>query len=244
MLSTPEHVRNEPVAWTTGMALGLWALALVGSTIWVVVVAGLSGQEPGSLSRTPAWLFLSQLGLSVFYGLGPLVVARQRDPARSPSEIFGLQMKSTDIPIWGSIGVAMQLVAIPLLYLPISQFVDTESVSDAAQDIIDNAVSWFDVGVLFLMIVVIAPVVEELFFRGFALPALLARFGPWPAVLLSSLWFAASHFQAIQFPGLLAVGLALAFARVRTKRLIPCIVLHMAFNGVTFGILVSQLTLT
>ncbi len=226
------------------MALGLWALALVGSTIWVVIVGGLSGQEPGSLSRTPAWLFLSQLGLSVFYGLGPFVVARQRDPARSPSEIFGLEMKSTDIPIWGSIGVAMQLITIPLLYLPISQFVDTESVSEAAQDIIDNAVSWFDVGVLFLMIVVIAPVVEELFFRGFALPALLARFGTWPAVLLSSLWFAASHFQVIQFPGLLAVGLALAFARVRTKRLIPCIVLHMAFNGVTFGILVSQLTLT
>lgn len=225
------------------MALGLWVLALVGSTIWVVIVGGLSGQEPGSLSRTPAWLFLSQLGLSVVYGLGPLVVARQRVPARSPSEVFGLEMKSTDIPIWASVGVALQLIVIPLLYLPISQFVDTESVSDAAQDIIDNAVSWFDVGVLFLMIVVIAPVVEELFFRGFALPALMARFGQWPAVLLSSLWFAASHFQAIQFPGLLAVGLALAFARVRTNRLIPSIVLHMAFNGVTFGILVSQLTL-
>ncbi|NNF53311.1 MAG: CPBP family intramembrane metalloprotease [Acidimicrobiales bacterium] len=244
MLPTPEQVREEPVAWTTTMALGLWVLALVGSTIWILMIGGLSGQEPGSLSRNPPWLFLSQLGLWAIYGLGPLVVARQLDPTRSPKEIFGLDMKSTDIPIWASIGVAMQLIVIPLLYLPISQFVDTESVSEAAQDIIDNAVTWMDVGVLFLMIVVIAPVVEEFFYRGFALPALMARFGPWPAVIVSSLWFAASHFQVIQFPGLLVVGLALAVARVRTNRLIPCILLHMAFNGVTFGVLVSQLSLT
>jgi membrane protease YdiL (CAAX protease family) len=31
---------------------------------------------------------------------------------------------------------------------------------------------------------------------------------------------------------------------VRTSSLIPAIALHMAFNGVTFGVLVSQLELT
>jgi membrane protease YdiL (CAAX protease family) len=92
--------------------------------------------------------------------------------------------------------------------------------------------------------VVVAPVVEELFFRGTVLPAIMDRLGPWPAILISSVWFAASHLQAIQFPGLLVVGLVLAYSRVKTSSLIPAIALHVAFNGVTFGVLVSQLELT
>ena len=121
--------------------------------------------------------------------------------------------------------------------------IDTLTLDEAAEDLVERAATALDVGLLFVAIVVVAPVVEELFFRGFALPSLMKRFGPWSAIVFSSVWFAASHFQLIQFPGLLAVGLVLAYARVRTGRLLPCIALHMAFNAVTFGILVNEMTL-
>ncbi len=260
MQSGPEPVRREPSAvgntvfgenwggeapprWGPGTALALWAFALFFSTLWLAVLIGLTGQEGDDFGSTPIWLLVGQLGLWVPYSLGPLVLARSAGHRRSFFELFGLDFEPLDVLLWGPIGVLTQILLVPLVYLPISWFINTDDVSAAAEDLVDRAATIPDVGLLFLAIVVVAPVVEELFFRGFALPGLMKVFGPWTAIVISSVWFAASHFQLIQFPGLLAIGLVLAYARVRTGRLLPCIALHMAFNAVTFGILVSRMNL-
>ena len=87
-------------------------------------------------------------------------------------------------------------------------------------------------------VIVVAPVVEELFFRGLLLGEMQRRWGTAAAVAASSVVFGATHFQPLQFPGLTAAGAVFAIAAVRTRRLGPAIAVHAGFNATTFVALV------
>ena len=63
--------------------------------------------------------------------------------------------------------------------------------------------------------------------------------GPIVAVGGSSLWFAASHFQPLQFAGLLAFGLVLGLVAHRTGRLGMAICAHIGFNMTTVVVLLA-----
>ncbi len=238
MLPETEPGLRPTVPWTPWVALGIWVLAFFGSALWVGVLAEIRG-EALTGSAPPVWLFLGQFALWAAYGILPLVVAKQH--GGNLLQTFRISFDGRALVIWGLAGIILQLIVIPLIYIPLSNLIDTDSVGDVAERLIDTAGTNIDLIVLFVMIVVVAPLVEELFFRGFLLPALADRMSGWAAIVLSSVWFAFSHLQPIQFPGLLAVGLALGYARMRTGRLFPCIAMHTTFNAVTYGILVSQL---
>jgi hypothetical protein len=91
---------------------------------------------------------------------------------------------------------------------------------------------------------------EELTFRGYYLHNLRDGLGLAPAVLLSSLVFALAHagnpFASwTSTVGLIAAGLFLAYAWIRTRRLWLPIGLHLGWNffqGTVFGFPVSGTT--
>ena len=81
------------------------------------------------------------------------------------------------------------------------------------------------------VVTLIAPVVEEMLFRG-AGYALLEPFGRNTAVLLVGLSFALIHGLVIGFPVIATFGLGLAYLRSRTGSIYPCMILHAAFNAI------------
>jgi uncharacterized protein len=149
-------------------------------------------------------------------------------------EDFGLRIRPRDVPAGLAIGVAMQLVVLPLLYLPLLRLLDltSDDLSAPARALsskADGAVGWI---VLSLIVVVGAPVVEELFYRGLLLRSLQKRGIPdlWSAVISAAV-FAGMHFQALQFLGLFVLGVVLALLAQRTGRLGASICTHAAFNA-------------
>jgi membrane protease YdiL (CAAX protease family) len=78
--------------------------------------------------------------------------------------------------------------------------------------------------------VLIAPLCEESFFRGFVLPGLLHDLSPIWAILISSLLFAVAHADIGSFVPLFAIGLCLGFLRLRTGSTWASISLHMLNN--------------
>lgn len=82
----------------------------------------------------------------------------------------------------------------------------------------------------FLTICVIAPIAEELLMRGFVLEGMKRRYGVWPAILLSTLLFAAMHMNLAQGVGVLVVSLALALLYVQTGSVAACILMHAFYN--------------
>lgn len=84
---------------------------------------------------------------------------------------------------------------------------------------------------LSLFALVVAPIFEEFFFRGFAYPALKARLGTVRALVLVSGIFAASHMHAPSFVPLFALAVGLALAYELTGSLLTSITMHALFNG-------------
>jgi membrane protease YdiL (CAAX protease family) len=80
------------------------------------------------------------------------------------------------------------------------------------------------------VVVVAAPLVEELTFRGVGL-TLLARFGTVAAVTGTAIAFAADHGLVEGFPALFVFGVAVALVRVRTGSIYPGMLLHACFNA-------------
>ena len=91
---------------------------------------------------------------------------------------------------------------------------------------------------LFLLLittVVLAPVFEELVFRGILLPVLVSKVGKINGVLLSALIFALAHLSVGELPPLFVLGIGLGLMRLSSGRLFPCALMHSLWNGVTFA---------
>lgn len=84
----------------------------------------------------------------------------------------------------------------------------------------------------FFAVVLLAPVAEEIFFRGFLYGGLRARIGVIGAMLASTLFFTALHFSIDAFIPIFVLGLFLAWLYEKTGSLYPGIILHAANNGV------------
>ena len=78
------------------------------------------------------------------------------------------------------------------------------------------------------MVVVGAPIIEELFFRGLLMRSIQARWNDSLALVASSLFFALVHFQPLQIPGLFMFGLIAGTCAQRTGRLGMSIFAHAA----------------
>lgn len=80
--------------------------------------------------------------------------------------------------------------------------------------------------------VIIAPIAEEIAFRGFLYNVLRGRVGVLAAALSSSLIFAAVHMSLVQTLPLFAFALAECYVYERTQSIRFCIAMHMIFNGI------------
>jgi membrane protease YdiL (CAAX protease family) len=83
--------------------------------------------------------------------------------------------------------------------------------------------------------VVLAPLFEELIFRGVLLPVLARRVGFSVGALLNGLLFAMAHISIGELIPLTVLGTGLALVRLRTGRLLPCVLMHAIWNAVTFA---------
>ena len=84
-----------------------------------------------------------------------------------------------------------------------------------------------------VMIVGLAPIAEELFFRGVALNAWAREYGVRRAIVLSALLFALIHASLAAFVPIFVLGLALAVIYRRSGNLASSIALHATFNGIS-----------
>lgn len=97
---------------------------------------------------------------------------------------------------------------------------------------LQSKASWLRI----LVLVVVAPVVEEVVFRGTLYAALRKRRGLWPALLISSVVFAISHGALFNFPKHLVIGGMLAYVYERKRSLRIPMLLHALWNAVSLGV--------
>lgn len=77
-----------------------------------------------------------------------------------------------------------------------------------------------------------APLGEELFFRGFAFPALSRSWGVFWGVLVSGILFSSLHMDPVGFVGLMEIGMLLAILRYWSGSLWAAVIGHAVNNGI------------
>jgi membrane protease YdiL (CAAX protease family) len=87
-----------------------------------------------------------------------------------------------------------------------------------------------ELAVLAVLVGIVVPVGEEIFFRGLAFGAMRRRTGRHLAVVLSALFFAVAHLQAIEFLPIVILGIVLAYTYEFTGSLIPGMIAHGVNN--------------
>ena len=94
--------------------------------------------------------------------------------------------------------------------------------------------------VMLLVLAVLPAICEELAFRGFILSGLRRMGHKWTAIVISSLFFGATH--AIFQQSLIAflVGVVIGFVAVQTGSLLPGVLFHMTHNSL--GLLTKEIT--
>ena len=89
----------------------------------------------------------------------------------------------------------------------------------------------------YLTLCLLAPLVEELVFRGAVLRSLLGSLGNrWAAITLSAVIFAAVHLNPVQMPHAFLVGLLLGWMYSRTGSILPGVAVHWVNNTVAYAL--------
>lgn len=228
----PPPAPDQP-RWGVGdAAVGFvvaFVLSVMAASIWVLA----TGDDDVTLGVTLVALLGQWTGL-----VGAVLLATRRKGSGDLRADFGLQVERRDLGVGLLAGVLCQLVLIPLLYLPLDLLGADLDVSEKARETTDLG-RGAGLALLALFIVVGAPLVEELFFRGLLQRAVDRRFGPRWAVAVSSVAFGITHFQPVQLLGLVAFGVVLAVLAQRAGRLGPALVAHVAFNATSVAALVA-----
>lgn len=97
----------------------------------------------------------------------------------------------------------------------------------------DNLVSLIISGVL---IIAIAPFIEEIFFRGFLLRSISNKWGIIYGSIISAALFALLHLQPSSIIPIFILGLIINSLVIRSKSIIPAIAFHMFNNAIAFTI--------
>ena len=109
------------------------------------------------------------------------------------------------------------------------------------QEVLPEAPSSLHVALGGVVVVLAAPIGEEVFFRGLLFGGLRRSLPFWAAALISSAIFAAVHVYLLLMPLLFLVGFGLAYVYERSDSLITSIAAHAAFNLVGYLLIVGEL---
>lgn len=131
------------------------------------------------------------------------------------------------------IGLTTSLLLTAAYVLVVEQLAWTSLMPPELPDAVRDAEGLARLAAAFVVIVV-GPVAEETFFRGFLFQGLRGRFGLLGAAVLSSAFFAAAHGDVGVLAPAFMSGLVLTWVFVRTRCLGPAILAHSLQNFIAF----------
>jgi len=202
----------------------LGVIGALGAGILLSVPAVLFGQKADG-DLTTAGNVVTQIGTALGFLLVPMAIASMRG-ASSPREILarlGVRSFRPSALKWMAAAVGVYLLFAGLY----SQLI----LEPHQKDIADG---FGPVPVQVLLIVIAAPISEEVCFRGMLFGGLRERLPRIAAALLSGLIFGGLHALTgvTAVPPLIVFGFLLALLYERTGSIVPGVILHMLNNSV------------
>ncbi len=134
-------------------------------------------------------------------------------------------------------GVEGWLTIVPfvlLVSLIMNNLIDNQNGSNPLLEIVLNNNNYLSFILLFLTTTLLAPLFEEIIFRGILLPTLSRDFGIILGIIVSAFIFALAHLSLGEMPPLFVLGMGLGITRIASGSLLSSVIMHSLWNGLTF----------
>jgi len=225
------------LAWIAGFVcalLGIVPIVIIAASRAHVPASGI----PKDLEVPALILGLVAQNLGIIGTLALIARTKGRGSLRAD---FGLRVRARDTP-WLAAGLVLSLVAGWIL-LPITEWADLNGSSQEVVRQFEHA-NGIEVPLFALGVVLLAPVAEELLFRGALLRGLVRRTTPGRAVFASALIFALVHVIGdpgtyYYVPAFLLLGLVSGWRAMKTGNLSQSVMLHVGFNLLASILIIS-----
>jgi membrane protease YdiL (CAAX protease family) len=220
-------------------AAGYASWRLAAWLAFVLVITGLNYLGRFAGEDTPddiAYRWSTSIGAIVLYAftLGILALISWGLPRR---ELFALRRPRS----WGRAAAytAVALVAIWIASGALAPFLDANDEQGFVPDEWDSSRAGA-FAAFFFSVAVVAPIAEELTYRGLGV-GLLLPYGTILAVVVTGVLFGLSHGLVVGLPVLTVFGLVIGWLRVKTDSIYPPMILHGFFNGIALIVSVAFL---
>ena len=231
----PEGAGPRWPAWYAGVG---FVVALILTLVVVGIVAAATGASATDVTPTFTVVATFLQGV-IFIGTAVLFASFAGKPR---VEHFGLRRTR----FWPTVGWAvLGLSAFYLFAALYTAIVQPDVEQTVAQDLgaDEGTLGMIAAG---FMVICVAPVAEEFFFRGFFYRALRSRYSVLAAALIDGILFGIIHWDLSSADGLLiipplaALGFMFCLVYERTGSLYPVIALHALNNAIAFGTTVEK----
>jgi len=231
----PEGAAPRWPAWYAGIG---FLVALISTLVIVGILAAATDADPDNPDPafTAVATFLQGL---IFIGTAVLFASFTRKPR---PEHFGLRPTR----FWPAVGWAgLGMLSFYLLVALYTVVVQPDAEQSVAQDLGADQGTFGMIAAGF-MVVCVAPVAEEFFFRGFFYRALRSRWSVLGAAAIDGLLFGVIHYDfsgadaLLILPPLAVLGFIFCLVYERTGSIYPTIAMHALNNAIAFGVTVEN----
>jgi membrane protease YdiL (CAAX protease family) len=231
----PEGAAPRWPAWYAGVG---FLVALIATLVVVGIVAAATGATADDEDPTFTIIATFLQGL-IFIGTAVMFASFTRKPK---PEHFGLRpTRFWPAAGWAALGM-LTFYALVALY---SVIVQPDAEQTVAQDLGADQGTFGMIAAGF-MVVCVAPVAEEFFFRGFFYRALRSRWSPLAAAAIDGLLFGVIHYDftgvdaLLILPPLGVLGFIFCLVYERTGSIYPTIAMHALNNAIAFGVTIED----
>jgi membrane protease YdiL (CAAX protease family) len=207
---------------------------LIGGLVWLVVNSGFDIARLGSQAVIQTAISAAVYALTLFITFGaPYIIDR-----KVSLETLGLKrlMSWTDIGL-APLGYIVYIITLVVVMTIVVQFVPAfkaDEVQNVGFESLTNQMGYI---LAFTTLVVIAPVAEEILFRGYLYGKLRRHVPIWASIIATSMLFALVHGQWNVAIDTFVLSLFLCGLRELTGSVWAGILVHMIKNGIAFYVL-------
>jgi membrane protease YdiL (CAAX protease family) len=209
------------LALVLGLLFAFVAVIMLGAAVFVLAIPSLRHDQGPLLLPTQLAVYAA-----VYFSLGLVFRIRHSKPVLSSLGWCGARFNLLVVALGG--------ILLAFVVSALATLAHTPKVPSPVENLMNSPILLSLFGV---MAVTLAPFFEELFFRGFIQPLLTRSLGVIAGVLLTAAVFGCLHAPEYSFAWQYAVavslvGAVLGWLRVRSNSIIPCTVMHGAYNSV------------
>ncbi len=226
----PNRAEQELVPWTPLDLLKAIGL-VIGTTIILVgiLIVFLILFIPDTDFEKYLWLILTLASIPMYGSMAFSIWLLAVHKYRIPWRFLGLRRFK---PVRGALlalGVVAAGIVVGILYDLLRKALGFDPVPTLPPEFTATPLNW---AALAFLAVGIAPLAEELFFRGFIFPGLSKRLGYGWGIVISAMLFAIAHLNPASLAPIFILGILLAWLYKKTGSIWPCVLAHCTYNSI------------